>query len=105
LLGLALGLLVACACRLASRFVDAILRFVRLALVAWLRLVLVLALLDSALIVSSLGLHLDLLSLVLVVALGLVSTCIVDGSDMLSHLVGWCRLVFCLSLGVLGLAP
>ena len=30
LLGLALGLLVACACRLASRFVDAILRFVAL---------------------------------------------------------------------------
>ncbi len=30
LLGLALGLLVACACRLASHFVDAILRFVTL---------------------------------------------------------------------------
>jgi hypothetical protein len=49
------------------------------------------------LIASCLGLHLDFLSLVLVVALGLVSTCFVDGSDMLSHLVGWCRLVFCLT--------
>jgi hypothetical protein len=75
---------------LVDLFLASSMRFfasLRLALVAWLRLVLVLALLDSALIVSSLGLHLDLLSLVLVVALGLVSTCFVDGSDMLSYLV------------------
>ena len=42
-----------------------------------------LALLGNALVdCLLLGLHLDFLSLVLVVALGLVSTCFVDGSDV-----------------------